>query len=241
MFYRPNIWIYLNLPRLRFPTRLIDYCLWLIWTINRNAWTPVIETGPWTKIQHARTVWTEDIFFYIKKTFVTKSKQTALFFTSKLTDLSCVWVWAETARLLWYVRSSRDQSGRADERECLTMEKSRQLLWQGKRGELILVPLHQAHLLPETHKTSSHYTPTRIQPSQCQCVTASNAASSNDAWREGLEATRGGVTHHKRLSKMLNAYYKSFSLCVAKFFLPHTHTDNQATCTHPARRLLHVW
>lgn len=184
-------------------------------------------------------MWTEDIFFYIRKTFLTKRKQIALFFTSKMTDLSCVWDWTETAWFLWYVRSNRDQSGRADERECLTMEKSRQLLWQGEWGELILVPLQQAYLLPETHKASSHYSPTPIKLSQC--VAATNTVSSNEAWREGLEATRGGVTHHKRLSKMLNAYYKSCSLCVAKFFVPHTHTDNQATYTHPARRLLHVW
>ena len=37
-------------------------------------------------------------------------------------------------------------------RECLTIEESRQLLWQGQRGELIFVPLQQAHLLPATHK-----------------------------------------------------------------------------------------
>lgn len=92
------------------------------------------------------------------------------------------------------------RSGRADERECLTMEESRQLLWQAKRGELILVPLQHAHLLPATHKASSH--PTHITPSQS--VTATNTAGTNKAWLEGLEATRQGVTSHKRLCKMLN-------------------------------------
>lgn len=57
------------------------------------------------------------------------------------------------------------------------MEESRQLLWQGQRGELILVPLQQAHLLPVTHKASSHRTPTHIMPSQC----ATNTVCSNEA------------------------------------------------------------
>lgn len=117
-----------------------------------------------------------------------------------MTDLSCVWAVAGTLCISWYVRSDRDQSGRADKRECLTMEESRQLLWQAKRGELILVPLQQAHLLPATHKASSH--PTHIMPSQS--VTATNTAGTNKAWLEGLEATRQGVTSHKRLCKMLN-------------------------------------
>lgn len=79
------------------------------------------------------------------------------------------------------------------------MEESRQLLWQGKRGELILVPLQQAYLLPETHKASSHYTPTPITPSQC--VTTTNAVSSNEAWRAGLEATRGGVNISQKIEQ----------------------------------------
>lgn len=58
------------------------------------------------------------------------------------------------------------------------MEKSRQLFWQGQRGELILVPLQQANLLPVTHKALSQRTPTHITPSQC--VTTNNTVGSNE-------------------------------------------------------------
>lgn len=74
-----------------------------------------------------------------------------------MTDVSCVWAAAGSevdSRGMW---GGRDQqwSSRADNWEFLTMEESGQLLQQGQRGELILVPLQQAHLLPATH-THTH-------------------------------------------------------------------------------------
>ena len=59
------------------------------------------------------------------------------------------------------------------------MEESRQLFWQGQRGELILVPLQQAHLLPATHKASGQRAPILIVASQC--MTATNNAGINEA------------------------------------------------------------
>lgn len=65
---------------------------------------------------------------------------------------------SKNSLILVYVRPDREISTcRAAEREHLTMEESWQLLWQGQRGELILVPLQQAHLLPVTHKALSHH------------------------------------------------------------------------------------
>lgn len=135
-----------------------------------------------------------------------------------MTDPSCFRAAVGTVCILWYVRSDRDQSGRADERECLTMEESCQLLWQAQWGELILVPLQQAHLLPATHK-SLNITP-------CCAAAAANTAGPDEAWLEGLEATRLGVSKHKRVVQDVKYIRLSFGLCLGRFHLPHIYAGH---------------
>lgn len=131
---------------------------------------------------------------------------------------------------------------RVDDMECLTMEKSLYLLGHLKRGELILVPLQQAHLLPATHKSSSQRTDGR---SHHVLSATGGLADAVEAWLTWLTGRKTGCCGSQKVVQDVKYIRLSSGLCLAKFHLPHIHAGNPcrqgiAAHAHPARRLLHV-
>lgn len=122
------------------------------------------------------------------------------------------------------------------------MEKSLYLLGQVQRGELILVPLQRAHLLPATHKGSSQ----RIDGSSHHAQSATGGLTdAAEAWLTGLTGGKTGCCGSQKVVKDVKYIRLSPGLCLAKFHLPHIHAGNLcrqdlAAHAHPARRLLHV-
>lgn len=109
------------------------------------------------------------------------------------------------------------------EREGLTMKQSRQLFWQGQRGEFILVPLHQAHLLPAKHKALSHHHP--ITPNNQRMISTNAAGTKLDLFSRRRGAISRGVSHCWRLGKPL---YSHDNLQVFVWRSPTSHTFTQS-------------
>lgn len=60
----------------------------------------------------------------------------------------------------------------------------------------------------------------------CCAAAAANTAGPDEAWLEGLEATRLGVSKHKRVVQDVKYIRLSFGLCLERFHLPHIHAGH---------------
>lgn len=169
--------------------------------------------------QNTLTLCTEDLLFNIKH----GENKMALFFTSKMTGLSCVWIRLEHL----------DPCGMWTLTKTKVVEKAEGSVspWRragnssGKASGENLCLFLSSSLTSSLQHTKPRVT-TLLLPSRLVCGC--------HKYCEGLEAAVLSITKEINIRHL-------FGYCVAKFFLPRAGTADQTTYTHPARHPLHVW